>query len=244
MSLGVNVPEAERLAREDRELGRARVGEVNLRDFDQGVVETLGATITGDNYFLSISGVSPPPGSPGVPVTFANPEDIFEKWKIPVLVIARDDISPAMSRWHPGLGEYSAPARGANPVSITTPAGTFARFDRYEEQMQAVPFDIMYTLSIQARYRSSLQNMSNAILKYVLKVYTPYCRVLVKDSLGDVRSYDAFMEGISSLDEVREVTERQMGFAVTLRVEGELNLPDPEVKRAVTRPPVFNFAQK
>jgi hypothetical protein len=109
----------------------------------------------------------------------------------------------------------------------------------YEEQQQAVPFDLTYTLQVEARYHAHLLNQANSLLKYILRVYTPYCRVLVLDSLKDVRSYDAFMEGVSNLDEALDVSERKFGFAVTLRVKAELDLADPEVHRAVTSLPTI-----
>ena len=59
--------------------GRARTGTVTLRDFDKGVVETLGAKVTKSNYYVEVPGVLPPPGYPAVPVFFGYPEDIYEK---------------------------------------------------------------------------------------------------------------------------------------------------------------------
>ncbi len=73
-------------------------------------------------------------------------------------------------------------------------------------------------------------------MDYVLRIYQPYSRVLVTDSVGDCRDYAAFMESISHLDEVPEVTDRVLGFAVTLRVEAELDLNDPRVHKAVLGP--------
>jgi len=233
---------------------------VALRDFDQGVVETMGGVVYGNtatgwveeakltddvnelNYFVVVSGIDPPPGQPGVPITFSNPEDVYEKFKIPVVLVRRDDITPAMQRWHPGQGQYRAPASEALPVMVTRRDGTVLRgYDRYEELPQAVPFDLMYTLEISARNRGSLgiRNQANAIFKHVLKIYPPYCRVLVKDSVDDVRSYEAFMEGTSVLDELMDITARKIGFGLTLRVEAELDLADPEVRRAVTQDPTI-----
>ena len=63
------------------------------------------------------------------------------------------------------------------------------------------------------------------------------------DSIGDVRTYEAFQESISPLDEVSEVVDRVIGFAVTLRVEGELDLLDPETKNTVTALPTITTQQ-
>lgn len=241
---------------EDRVLGRRAVGQVGLRNFDAGIVETLRAEVIDGNYFIrdkALYGVEPPPGDPGVGVTFAFPDDNYEHWRFPCIVVRRDDISPAMNRWHPGMATARGPAEGALPLAVTVPTGDLTStvvqgFDRYEVAQQAVPFDITYTLSIMARYRghgdrkpigeqvdgsANPKTQANRLLDYVLRVYPPYGAVFVKDSLGDYRSYSAFMEATSHLDQVSEVADRMIGFAVTVRVEAELDLNDPQVRTAV-----------
>ena len=211
------------------------------------------------NYFIAkerIAPVEPAPGLPGIPITFSHPEDIWERYRQPVIVIRRDDIAPAMNRWHPGMVTYRAPALGAKPMTVTLgpTTGSVSGFDRYEQKEQAVPFDITYTITILARTRGkgplprrgdpagfkgaagSPRNQVNRILDYVLRIYAPYTAVLVRDSLDDIRTYSAFMEAISHLDEVPEVTERVLGFALTLRVEAELDLRDPVIQHSVTAP--------
>lgn len=254
---------------EARANGQAPNGVVGLRNFDEGVVLTLGAEAlevdTGkgphSNFFITtgLLPVEPAPGLPGVPITFSHPEDIWERYRQPVIVIRRDDITPAMNRWHPNTVEYRAPARGANEVTVTFGENTTTEvqvtgYDRYEEKQQAVPFDLTYTISIFARHRGkgplpprnkptgftgaegSPRNQVNRIFDYVLRRFPPYGQIYVTDSLGDRRRYSTFMEAVSHLDEVPEVTERVLGFALTVRVEAELDLSDPEVKRAATSP--------
>jgi hypothetical protein len=236
--MGVPPAELERLLAATE--GKAPTGTVSLRDFDQGVVETMGAvpqkTANGEYYFLTVPGISPAPGWPGVPVAFSYGEDVFSQFRQPMLMVRRDDISPAMQRWHPGSLQYRAPATGARPVEVHRGTKVMRGYDRYAELQQAVPFDLMYTIQIETRYRGAKgsRNETNTLLDYVLRVYPPYCRVVVKDSLGDVRSYEAFMEGTAPLDEVADVADRMMGMALTLRIEAELDLHDPEVRRAAT----------
>lgn len=252
---------------ESRAYGEAPSGTIGLRNFDEGLVTTLGAVIheadsgkgPETNYFIEtgLLPVEPPPGLPGVPVTFAFPEDIWERYRQPVIVVRRDDISPAMNRWHPGMKEWRTPAQTANPKQVVLNPGTFGEetllaWDAYEEKEMAVPFDISYTISILARHRGkgrlppkdkpigftgaqgSPRNQVNKIFDFVMRKFPPYCQVLVRDSLDDIRAYSAFMEAVSHLDEVPEVTERVLGFALTLRVEAELDLVDPIVRKAVT----------
>jgi len=250
-----------------REAGTSPSGIVGLRNFDAGVVETLGAEVhdvdTGrglhSNYYIgsALLPVEPAPGLPGVPITFSHPEDVYARYRQPVIVVRRDDISPAMNRWHPGQKSWRAPAQTASPVSVTFDSGTRAArtvtgYDRYESKDTGVPFDITYSVMIYARDRGkgplprkgvptgftdaagSPRNQVNRILDYALRKFAPYCQIVVQDSLGDGRKYSAFMEAVSHLDEVPEVTERVLGFAITLRVEAELDLSDPVVQRAAT----------
>ncbi len=247
-------PEASTEALESRREGHARTGTVSLRDFDQGVIETMGAYLQYNdkgkptNYFLQIDDakgrvgrqgklIAPiTPGQeavPGVPVVFSHPEDVFAKYDLPLVAIRRDDIAPATNRWHPGLKQYRAPAETSLPEVVGDQSGV----NLVEEKEQAVPYDITYTISILARMRGQggigQTNQANAILHHVLKVYQPYCLVKVFDSLGDGRTYEAFQEAISHLDEVPEVADRVVGFAITLRVEAELDLHDPEIRNTV-----------
>jgi len=243
----------------ERTEGRARTGFVNLRSFDEGVVETLGAVIDEDtqNYFLNLPvvetvGFDPPesspfyrgtvdprPGLPGIPITFADPEDVFEKYSIPVILIRREGIDPAMQRWHPGSLQYRTPGRGALQAAVQQSPSSEVKYgyDRAEQVDQAAPFDLSYSINIVARNRGApgIRNQANRILDHVLRIYQPYCEIRLKDSIGDARTYEAFMDGVSHLDEVADVTDRMIGFSVSLRIEGELDLSDPVVRRTVTR---------
>lgn len=221
-------------------------GVVSVRSFDEGVVETMNAEIIDSNYWIVLPGIDPPPGSPGIPVTFAFPEDAFEQFKIPVVVVRRDDISPAMQRWHPGTIHWRAPSVDALKANVNNSDGSLFKsgFDRVEEQQQSVPFDFLYTISILARSRGASRSQVNGVLDHVMRVYQPYCKVRLKDSLGDVRTYEAFNEGVSPLDDIIDIADRVLGFAITLRVEGELDLNDPATRKTVTQFGKLNFSPK
>jgi hypothetical protein len=239
-------PPEETAALRARVLGADRTGTVGLRDFDQGVVETLGAVPYGDFYLLDIPGVEGPPGIPvppgmksPVPITFAFPEAVLDRFRIPIVLVKRESIEPALNRWHPGALQYQTSARWAHPVVVQQGLTTLNGYNANEYLPQAVPYDITYTVSVIGRYRGTkvpgqrsvgipppnpVMSYSNLILNFVMKTYQPYCEVRVKDSIGDLRGYEAFTEGPSHLDEVSEVVERVIGFALTLRVEAELDL--------------------
>lgn len=230
---------------EQRILGLERQGDVFLRPFDEGIVVTLGAKIVDDNYYLTLPSVSTPPGLPGIPVTFAYPEDVFEKHVIPAIIVRRDDISADMQRWHPGKEHWKVPGEGSLQVGSPIPNDPRVSWDRSETKYQSEPVDIMYTISILARHRQGigLRREVNEILKKVLSVYQVYGRVIVKDSLGDSRTYEAFREGISVLDDLSDVAGRMVGFAVTVRVEAEFDLVAPRTSRTVTALPVLTVEQ-
>ena len=224
----------------ERQSGKARTGAVTLRDFDQGVVETLGAKVIEDRYIITgVPNVDAPPGLAGVPVVFAHPEEVFQTHKIPVIEVRRDDVSPAMNRWHPGTIHYRVPAQGAQKVAAAIPGtGMVTGYDSYEEQQQACPFDLLYSINIIAKNRQYMAS-AQQLLAYVLKIYQPYCGVWVKDSVGDWRSYEAFLESVAPMDEAADVAERVIGFALSLRVEAELDLNEPFKSKAITKLPTL-----
>lgn len=117
-------------------------------------------------------------------------------------------------------------------------------FDLYEDKAQAVPFDLLYTIQIRARYRNNLKVESMAMLRFVLKRFPPYCTVYIRDSENDLRSYTAFMESPSALDTKPDVAGRETNFNVSLRIEGELDLNDPQLRQAMTSLPTFNYNVK
>lgn len=231
-----------------RVAGLARTGIVGLRDFDVGVIDTIAGVNRLENddtkvgpigiYVTQVPGVCPPDGYPGIPIVFANPEDVTTPYKMPFINVRRDDLSAAMERWHPSGQQYRAPGEGALPVTVKAPGGqVLTGFDRYEELSQAIPYDITYTISVKGRFRGAgnlaQRNNMNALFQYVHRIFPPYGKIDVVDSIGDLRSYEAFNEGIANLDGVGEVQDRILGMAITLRVEAELDLRDPFTARSV-----------
>jgi len=235
-------PPAEQDARLRRHYGNENPGLVSLRDFDQGLVETLGAFIEDQRYWLTIPGVDPPPNKPGVLVTFSFPEAEFKAYVVPLVLIRRDDISPAMERWHSYNQTYKAAPQGANPITVDGRQG----YDRVEVGYQSIPFDISYTISVLSHYRGALgqRGQVQAILHHVLRTYPPFGELTLLDSIGDPRAYNTFTEGTSVLDDHPEIAERVIGFGVTVRVEAELDLHEPaEGRTAVNRVLTLNLKE-
>jgi len=179
-------------------------------------------------------------------VMFSYPEAEFKSYVVPLVMIRRDDLSPANERWHSYHQSYATPPSTAKKVQLPTDDSVYSGktgYDQREVGLQPIPFDITYTISILSHYRGALgqRGQVQSVLHHVLRTYPPFTRVILKDSIGDLRHYHAFMEGTSVLDDHPEIAERIIGFGVTLRVEAELDLFDPQVAQTVTKPLTINL---
>lgn len=230
---------------QEQAMGARPNGDVDLRSFDQGVVESLGARVIGDRYYVTVEGVEPPPGDPGIPVHFFFPEDLYANFRYPAFVISRDDIALAQNRLHPFSQQYRAPAKTALYVAGNTATGVQVQPDRMVMHDQATPYDLTYTINIFNTLRGGAGRRSaNRMLDYVLRIWPTYGQVWVPDSTGEYRSYEAFNEGIVSLDDNLGISERVIQFAVTLRVEAEYDLATPTVTRTATQPATTTLTRK
>lgn len=203
-----------------------KTGEVFVRNFDQGVVETFGGTVqTVDGrrgYFISVVGATPM----NVPIIFNNPEQVYENKIYPSFLVARDSIEPALQRWHSVKQfEYMAGVSGSEEV-----IGNVSGFSEVERKQQAWPFDLFYTLTAYARY----EHEAIPMMKKILRMCQPYSKVKLIDSLGDERSYSCYAEsGIQDISEYVDVSDRLKAYVVSVRIEGELDLNDPVVQSTV-----------
>jgi hypothetical protein len=231
-------------------VGDQKTGDVWVRDFDTGVITTMGGQLLGwsqdgnnqQNYIIPLGDIaglgssdlpvdSTGTTAPGIPITFTNPKATVENHVLPSIEVQRNgEPVLALGRW-PSLGlQYKRPADGANPVVITKPDGTTLNgYDSYETKVMAWPYDINYTIIIRSKYR----RVTQAILKKVLRTYQPYSLVNVKDSLDEDRTYDVYLEGFSDISEFAEIGNRLAVWSVTIRVEGQIDLNDPVVYKAV-----------
>ena len=210
----------------------SKTGQVFLRNFDQGVMDTMGAVAAPELattlkiptlcYKLTVAGVANP-----IPVFFTQPEQAYKVSIYPCITINRDEFVPAMQRWM-GVGqlEYRTGVSGTQTV-INGREG----FLVYESKVQAIPFDFTYTISALDRTEVEAQ----MILQKLLRIFQPVGKLAVKDSLGLQRTYSSYLEGaVANLQEIIDPVNRVRGYAITIRVEGELDLADPIVTSAVS----------
>lgn len=219
----------------------SKTGTVWIRNFDQGVFDTMGAIAnpvtqkaTGiPCYSLNIPGIH----NGAIPVFFAQPEQAFRAAIYPCATVNRDEFTPAMHRWM-GVGqiEYKAGVSGTQAV-INGREGFLVK----ESKVQAIPFDFTYTISAFDRYETGAQ----LILQKLLRIFQPVGTLAVLDSLGLQRTYASYLEGaVASLKEIIDPVNKVNGYAITIRVEGELDLADPIVTQAVSGFDLFMHRMK
>jgi hypothetical protein len=175
------------------------------------------------------------------------PEDKNARFKLPMVYIRRDSMSASMQRWNVGLLQYFQGGRGAIPRTVNTnTAGNPVLkngFNTNEQRAQAIPYDILYTIRVVSKYRGQSGSTANvnALVEYVMKRFQPYCEIIVPDSVGDLRTYWGFTDVVGTSDESFEIADRVLGFDISVRVEGELDLDDPQTYKAVTALPTVTY---
>lgn len=232
-----------------------RIGDIFLRHYDRGMLTSLGATLIGNQYFLPLSlvpGVLPPlytefadddvtvgDPMPGIPVIFTNAGDAVERYVIPCIRIRREDPSPALERWGSLQDKYRAPAPGEEEITVEYRGQEISGYSKYEMQPAAWPYDIPYTLTVEAngeRARTHAQLM----LRHCMGVFGPYGIVTVYDENGVERKYNVYGEGPSDLSVVADIRDRTIIYALSLRVAGELDVQAETEHQAVTSQPTVN----
>lgn len=211
----------------------ARTGTVFLRDFDEGLVRTMGAELieieldgeTVQDYAIRIDGVNGPDEYGGyIPVIWQNPEDVYQAGLLPHVNVSRTAVTPAMQRWQPGGYEYRTPAAAAKTVT----AGNGQRGPSLLEfKAWAYPYDISYEVHIRARLRAQ----ADLMLRHIGKFFWAYGQIYLTDSEGASRGYYAFQESVDTLDEVADIADRMLGWTISLRCEAELDFNDPYIAK-------------
>lgn len=242
-------PPIDAQALKDRVEGRVRGGTVELSDFDMGMLYTMGGILRdGAFWLIGNQRLSHSDKYPGVPIIFDTSDDLMREFELPLVVLRRESVEADMRRWHPGAQQYRAPAQNAQPLTVGGRTG----YDRYETLQVGVPFNFTYVIVLMARNRGGNRggpiSDAQALLNYMMRRFQPYCCVYVPDSdyskTGVLRTYQAFTEGYAPQPQIFETLGRAIGYELTVRIEGHLDLNDPQVQSAVTALPTINIQQK
>lgn len=219
-----------------------KTGLVFLDHFDTGVVRTLGGVETQSIsslkdttkadyhqcFWMTIdlgNGVFDK-----IPMYFGSPDAGFKEQKFPFISINRDDAAPNMLRYM-GVQQLEYRAGVSGTEFYSTQRGLSGFLD-YENKYQAMPYDMVYTISAWA---GPSEINAIKIIRQVLRAFPPVGRLVVYDSIGVKRTYEVYTEGgLIPLTEVSDPVTRIRGYGITIRVEGELDLVDPYLSQAVS----------
>lgn len=235
-----------------------RVGDVFLRNFDEGViVHSLKSYIYDGQYFTHVDSIDPPPfpedyrtielrgkPMPDIPVYFISSDTRLVDYVVPSFIVRRDDPQEATERWFSLYHKYRAPAPGAKKVTLNYMGQEIEGYDKYETQIASFPFDMTYQISCLTSGRRAESDAQIMLLK-MMKTFRPkICQVKVVDSFGNNRYYNAETNAPMSLKESLDIVDRQSGFTITLKIDGELDLTERVISKAVTEIPIINIETK
>jgi len=237
-------------------LNNTRIGDVTLRSFDDGVYRTLMAELMGGRYFLPRQfslGVVPPLFSeysgeedligqtmPGIPFIYGNPAAAVMRYLVPCIRVKREDPSPALERSHSKHLKYRAPADGESEITVDYRGIETSGYSKYEEQEGSTPVDIPYTITCEAAGKSARAN-AHVLMDHCMNILYPHEKICVVDSDGRERLYQVYCEGPSELTNIGDIRDRNISFALSVRVQAELDLRKAKTERAVTELPVVNL---
>lgn len=207
-----------------------RTGSVRKIDFDQGVVEGIGAILdevknkyylplvdaNGRGIFIRPEGSDAPIEITKALVDFKQPEPTRDRFVVPAILVQCDDMTPATARIQSPTEAYRIPADGAIRVAVDGMLG----WSHYEYKEQEWPYDFTYTIECWSRYRTVAQ----ILLQMVMARFPLQTSLRIVDTLGVERVYPAYQEATSDLTEIQSMVDRLCGYSMTLRVEGELTL--------------------
>ena len=214
-----------------------RTGSVFLRNYHEALKKHLGATVDPElnKYFLTVPGLS----QPKVQVITATPEQTVVKHNLPCIIIRRESFEADLARWQPLTQEYMVPAERSE--LIESPLTGETGVSDWELKLQTWPYNISYSIEIRDRYQNTAEVILRRVMARRKKVnepgyeggFEPYFDLLVKDNLDQDRRYVTFTEGFSDIDDLTDLVDREYGFSISVRIEGELDLREPEVYPSV-----------
>jgi hypothetical protein len=214
-----------------------RTGSVFLEHFDEGMARTIGGELVErvldgevtQEYAIAIDRVTGPPQYDGkVPIVFGHPEDAFQEVLLPRIELIRSAPVLATDRWQPGGFDYRVPME-RGPKWRLEDGREVAKY--VETKEHAWPHDITYDVHLKARTRTQ----ANLMYRQIGVVLGLYPVIHVRDTAGEERTYQAFNESTSGIDELTDISERMIGFTMSVRVAAELDFEEPYVEMTTPR---------
>lgn len=197
-------------------------GEVFIRNFDEGVMRTLGATLDTVNskWVKTIPGIDDPVN---IDCVFVVPEQVLSDYIYPSFVVRRQDIRVATNRMLCPTLDFKESFTGDD-------------LKRYNEsKLAALPFDITYLVQAVARYERHMLLMQ----KEILRRFHRWKELIVYDTLNMKRSYDVAVETVSDVSKLTDLSLKSSGLSLSVMVFAELDLSDPYVARTVDLDPTI-----
>jgi len=225
--------------------GAVRTGDVDVFDFDLGVVKTIGAVYQDNAFYIIDKDLPHPEEMPGVPVNFEVSDDLHREYKIPCIIVRNTGVDPDLARRKPGAQQYRVPAPDAVEIEVNGIKG----WDKYEQKDQATPVNITYSVVVQARNRGGgrggVISEAQAILRFLYRSLQPRCNIYVEDSEGGfLRGYTAFVDSYTPTQVASQALSRVIGFEIPLRVQAEIDMNPPTFHKAVISQPVIRIGAK
>lgn len=223
-------------------------GTVFLREFDNGLVTTIGAKLvdvsvdgsTRQEYAIDFAefpvgdliqqfDVQGPPQYGGkVPVFFVVGSAPYTPRYYPCIVVRRNSFDPAMQRHTPWSIDYKKPSVGSVVKSVTLSNGDVVSGPSHLEiKPGAYDYDLNYEVSPRARGDGAHQCAETMFKALARIMQPPGFAMTLTDTAGDERGYDVVLEGISPNIEVLDLTAREVGWIFSVRVLGELDQIEP-----------------
>jgi len=201
-------------------------GEVFIRNFDEGIMRTLGATLdTVNNKWVKvIPGISDPTN---IDCVFVTPEQVLSDYIYPSFVVRRQDLRVATERMLCPTLDYKEQFEED---------GKFYN----ESKLAALPFDITYLVQAIARYERHMLLMQ----KEILRRFHRWKEIIVFDTLGVKRSYDMAVEPVSNVSNLTDLSLKSSGLSLNVMVFAEIDLSDPYVAKTVDKSPIIRTQSK
>lgn len=224
-----------------------RSGNVDIPDYDLAIARKLGGIFDREqnewylpiNYQITCPDKGPIKLERALIVT-KRPEPTQVEHKVPQLVISMDDLDPDPSRLYTIPQQYRVPAAGAHPISIEMGGVSMLGYDCYETKDQEEPYNFTYTIEAWARYKVAALNLIQIAMRAFpvrpsKPTITVYAREEASRNVVCPREYRFSQEGFADLTEINSMVERIPGYALTIRIEGELTSDkEPITVRAFT----------